>query len=165
VTRTFAYECYADGDVFFFLRDDRRLPLQKLHSYSQGEVVNDLLVRGRAEIGMVDEDPQASHHKLRDRMRVIVSTNDLELRSEGDRHLIIVKPELEECFRRSMKRAGLPSSLPQQPTELRAMLNVPNHSKHKLFREELESLYRESKARNVQTFITELEGIVQKLLE
>ena len=161
---TFAYECYADGDVFLFLRDHCKLPIKKLHSYSQGEVINDLLVRNRAEVGMVDEDPLSSHHKLRDQMQVVEGNDDLELRIKQDQHLIIVKPELEECFVKSMKRVRLDSKLPAQAKELQRILSVPNRSQHEVFREELTMLYRESKAQNVQTFVTRIEAVLRRLL-
>jgi hypothetical protein len=46
-----AVECYADLDVFHFLRDTLRVPLRKFHAFSQGEVVNRVVVRQRAELG------------------------------------------------------------------------------------------------------------------
>lgn len=164
MTRIFAYECYADEDVFQFLKDECKLPIRKHHAYGQGEVVNAVLVKRRADIGMVDEDPLSSHHSQRDQAQLISTTDNLVLRGQGDRYLIIVKPELEECFQRSMRIIGLRSSLPSRPEELRATLNISSHSKHKLFREELKTLYRESKARNVQTFVTDLENTLRKLL-
>jgi len=63
-----------------------------------------------------------------------------------------------------MQRVKLESSLPRQSRELRRILNIPNHSKHRVFREELTGLYRESKAKNTGTFLTELEAIVRDLL-
>jgi hypothetical protein len=63
-----------------------------------------------------------------------------------------------------MRRVNLASNLPLRASELRAMLNIPTHSKHRAFREELVALYRESRARNVSTFVADLEGIVRGLL-
>jgi hypothetical protein len=103
VTTVFAFECFADQDVFLFLRDERKLTVSGLHSYGQGAVVTSVLTKRRAVVGMVDEDPRSTHHRLRDQMQVILSTSSLELRMREDRYLIIVKPELEECFLRSMK--------------------------------------------------------------
>ena len=160
----FAYECYADQDVFQFLRDDRRLLIRGFHGFGQGEVVNAVFVKQTADIGMVDEDPFSSHHRQRDKAQVVSTTNDLILRRQGDQYLLIVKPDLEECFLRSMRRVTLASNLPQRASDLRAMLNIPTHSKHKVFREELEALHRESKARNVRTFVADLEAILRDLL-
>jgi hypothetical protein len=164
VTKVCAYECYADEDVFYFLRDDCRLPIRHLHGYGQGDVVNAVFVNHTADVGMVDEDPFSSHHSQRDKAQLVSETNDLALCRQGNRHLIIVKPDLEECFLRSMQRVRLDSKLPRRAGELRAILNLPNHAKHKIFREELVALHRESKARNVGTFVTDLEAIIRGLL-
>jgi len=161
----FAYECYADQDVFFFLKDECKLPLDRFHGFGQGEVVNEVLVRRRADVGMVDEDPRSSHHGRRDTMDVVSETNDLQLRRSNDRHLIVVKPNLEQCFLRSMKRLDLPSTLGERPQDLRARLNLPKHSAHKGFQRDLSTLYQVSKERKVATFITELEELLRKLNE
>jgi hypothetical protein len=162
--RTFAYECYADEDVFYFLRDGCKLPIERLHGYGQGEVVNELLVRRRANLGMVDEDPLTTHHPLRDRMQVVSTTNDLELRKRDDRHLIIVKPDLENCFLRGARIARLESALPTRPQDLRRVLGIPDHPIHQVFRQELNTLHQESKKRGMQTFVTELESMLRGLL-
>lgn len=113
---------------------------------------------------MVDEDPFSSHHSARDKAQVVSTTDDLILCRQGNRHLIIVKPDLEGCFLRSMQRVKLDSNLPRQPRELREILNIPTHSKHRVFREELVALYRESKTRKVGTFVADLESILRGLL-
>lgn len=164
MTLTFAYECYADEDVVLFLRDHRHLPLGKRHSFGQGEVVNDLLKKAHADIGMVDEDPGSSHHPLRDQMEVIHRTDDLEIRRKSGRHLVILKPELEDCFLRSMRRASLKTNLPSNPKELQKLLNLPKHPAHETFREELARLYGVAIARGIKTFITDLEHIIKTLL-
>ena len=160
----FAYECYADEDIFRFLRDECKLPLRGFHGFGQGEVINAVLVKQTAEIGMVDEDPFSSHHRQRDNTQVVSTTTDLIARRQGNRHLIIVRPDLEECFLRSMSRVNIESVLPRRAGELRSILNIPHHPKHQKFREELGALYRASKARPVETFVTELEKIVRDLL-
>lgn len=164
MTRVFAYECYADDDVFHFLKDECKLSLRSFHGFGQGEVVNAVFVRQTADIGMVDEDPFSSHHSQRDKAQLVSETNDLALCRQGNRHLIIVKPDLEECFLRSMQRVRLDSKLPRRAGELRALLNLPNQAKHKLFLEELVALHRESKTRKIGTFVTELENILRGLL-
>lgn len=35
----FAYECFADADVFRFLKESCRLPLEGFHGFGQGPVV------------------------------------------------------------------------------------------------------------------------------
>lgn len=163
MTLTFAYECYADEDIVAFLRDHCRLPLRKRHSYGQGEVVNDLFRNARADVGMVDEDPGSSHHPLRDKAHVDQRTQDLEVRRRSGRHLIILKPELEECFIRSMTRAGLPVTIAQTPKALQELLNIPDHSSHREFRQQLRLLHERAIAKKVPTFITDLERIVRGL--
>lgn len=151
MTKVFAYKCYADKDVFLFLKEERGLPIEGLHGFGAGEVVNEVLIRGRADIGMVDEDPLSSHHAQRDEPQLVSTTENLMVRRRRDRYLLIVKPELEECFLRSVRLVGLESRLPNRPADLRALLGIPNNPKHRAFREELSSLYRESKARRVRT--------------
>jgi len=163
VTRTFAFECYADQDVVLFLRDDRGLPIRRFHASGQGGVINALLEKRKADLGMVDEDPLSSHHRLRDQMRVVSTTNDLELREQNGRYLIIVKPDLEECFRRCVARLDLESGLPKRSEELRTLLGIEGTRPHKVFRQELNTLYRESQRQRIQTFVTELEGILRSL--
>jgi hypothetical protein len=102
VSRVFAYECYADGALFQFLKSVGNVPIRGLHPYGQGEVVNALLIKRTAEIGMVDEDPRSTHHPLRDRMRVVHAIEDFELREQEGRYLGILKPELEECYLRAV---------------------------------------------------------------
>lgn len=163
--KVFAFECFADRDVFEFLKRDRRLPVRPDHCGDQGRVVHAVLVKRDADIGLVDEDPMSSHHGRRDDTQVIHSTDSLVVRQQGNRYLVVVKPELEECFRRSMRLVKLESRLPAQPQEMRALLGIPNTAKHRVFQEELTMLYRESKARNVKTFVTDLEDAVRSIVE
>ena len=74
MTRVFAYECYADDDVFHFLKDECKLSLRSFHGFGQGEVVNAVFVRQTADIGMVDEDPFSSHHSQRDKAQLVSET-------------------------------------------------------------------------------------------
>ena len=147
------------------MRDDCKLPLDHFHGFGKGEVVNEVLVRRRADVGMVDEDPMSSHHARRDAMELVSETNDTQLRRSKDRHVIVIKPNLEQCFLRSMKRVELESTLGERPQDLRARLNLPKHSAHKDFRRDLSTLYQVSRARKVATFIIELEEILRKLNE
>lgn len=163
MTFTFAYECYADEDIILVLRDRFNIALRKRHSGNQGEVINDLLKSSLADIGMVDEDPGSSHHRLRDQMQVVHTTGDIEVRRMSGRHLIILKPELEDCFVNSMRRAALTTKLPSDPKDLQKVLNLPSHPSHKIFRDELGELHRVATARKVNTFITDLESIIRRL--
>ncbi len=164
MTATFAFECYADQDVVLVLREECQLPLQKRHSFGQGEVINDLLRNDRAEIGMVDEDPLSSHHPLRDTMHVEEVTPDVEHRRRSKKHLIILKPELEECFIRSMRRAGVDLTVAGNAKDLQKVLNIPNHPKHAEFRQQLRDLRQAAETKHVPTFITDLERIVRASL-
>ena len=43
MTKTFAYECFADGDVFSFLQEDCGFSLKGFHAHGQGRVVEAVL--------------------------------------------------------------------------------------------------------------------------
>ncbi len=88
---------------------------------------------------------------------------DLEVRKDKGQHLIVVRPELEECFFRSMKRINLKSELSDRPEDLRRILGAPNreHPKHKAFRRELKDLYERAKSKRTPSFILDLEKIVR----
>lgn len=98
-------------------------------------------------------------------MRVVYSSTDIEFRRQDDRHLSVIKPELEECFLRGMKRVGLVTNLGSTPRDLQSILNLPNHPKHKVFQQELAALYRESKAKNIETFATEIDEVLRPLVK
>jgi len=168
VTVAFAFECFADQEIFQFLRIDLQLPLLGVHSDSQGEVINHLLLKGRARIGMVDEDPFTTHHAERDRMEVLRSTDALEYRrAKRDgipRHLLIVRPDLESCFLRSLNKLGLESKLARGTRELHRLLGKRRSRYRSVFREDLKSLHSESKGKRTSTFITELEDILRQIL-
>ena len=63
-----------------------------------------------------------------------------------------------------MRRARLDSGLPSQSKELQALLNVPNHRKHGVFRNELALLYEKSKADRIATLASDLERVVRGLV-
>ena len=150
--------------MFFVLRDHCRLPLVRLHSFSQGEVINDLLVRRRVGIGMVDEDPGRSHHRLRDTMQLELENEDIEVRKRDGRHLLVLKPDLEQCFLRSIRRLHAESALPAAAPALRAILNLPNHPKHVTFRQELAQVRELGRSQGVATFVTRLEDAVGEVV-
>ncbi len=164
MTKVLAFECYADGDVIDFLLGDCRIPLKRFHAYGQGEVVNAVFVRKRANVGLVDEDPLSSHHRERDKTSLVRDASNLQLRRQGDRFLILLRPDLEACFLRGVSVLGMTSKLPARAPDLHGVLNVPNTSKHDLFRAELRQMHEQSKRRNISTFIAELEGMVCELL-
>jgi hypothetical protein len=147
-------ECYADRDVFVFLKAHCRLRGRR----SPGK-------KEEAEIGMVDEDPLSSHHRERDRMESMRESPSLEVRRRDERHLLIVRPDLERCFLRSMRLANLRSQLGERPADLRTFLNLPMHPKHRVFREELEQLHARSRERRIDTLIPELERAVRDILQ
>lgn len=96
-------------------------------------------------------------------MRVVRATNDVEVREQDGRFLLIIKPDLEECFRRCMGRVGLESKLPGRADELRRGLGIPGTRLHQIFRQELDTLSQESRHRRIQTFVTDLEDTVRNL--
>ena len=159
-----AFECYADSDFLHFLLTTGQLELRPFHAWGQGEVVNAVLVRGACEVGIVDEDPAATHHRERDKTRLVRATSSVELRSRSDRHLLVIKPDLEHCFLRSMELAGLESSLPADFSTLHATLNVERSVKHEVFRRELTSLYAASKKRSLSTLVTDALDILRSVM-
>ena len=159
----FAFECFADGDVFLVLRDSCQLPIAKRHAGSQGEVVN-AVIQGRAQIGMVDEDPMSTHHGARERMKLIHISQDIDLREQSERHLIVIKPELEECFLRSASLVDFKSTLSPHAGELRRRLGRERSKDHEAFRRELLEVHRLGKERRVRTFIEEIVELLRKVL-
>jgi len=125
-------------------------------------VINDL-IEDKIQVGMVDEDPGRPHHARRDAMVVVSATPILQVKRDGNRYLLIVKPELEPCFIRSMELVHLETELPTDPSRLQAILNLPRHPKHARFREELIRLYDESRRRNVATLMTQLHDALRAL--
>jgi hypothetical protein len=164
VTTLVAVECYADEGLVVFAKTYLKLSVARLHSFSQGEVIKDVFINQAAHIGIVDEDPGKSHHSLRDSMAVVYRGKDIELRKREGRHLIVVKPELEDCFLSAMSRVGLKSKLGPDAHDLQAVLNLPNHPKHKTFREELALLHAESIKKKQTTLVTELEDLLKQLI-
>jgi hypothetical protein len=161
----FAFECYGDQEVFRFLREQLDLALSPRHSYSQGEVINDLLVRRNASLGMVDEDRSASHHARRDSMKVIRSGVDIEHRCEGDRHLIVIKPDLERCFFNAMNRVGIKPTCAESPGKLHRLLAAPRGRPHHAFAADLRTLLDASRRRSVATFLTEIADALRGILD
>jgi hypothetical protein len=158
-----AFECYADEDLVTFAHEAFGLRLRKAHEGGQGQVIRRLLERGTADVGLVDEDPGRTHHRQRDRMAVVSSTDFLEHRRAGERHLIVVKPDLERCFRRSVELLGLESQLPTRPEDLRRVLGVPGTNVHARFRAELRALYEASVGRRVGSLVRDLEAVFRAI--
>lgn len=158
----FAFECYADRDVFRFLRETGSLPLKELHAFGQGEVVK-AIATGKATIGMVDEDPRRTHHRLRDAMRVVRTTGDFELRESSGRYLGVLRPELEGCFLRAANLLGIRTKLPREAPELRRLLNRPNSSAHGTFVNSLGQIYAEARSRRESNFLTELAEMLERV--
>ena len=164
MTISIAFECFADQDVCIHLRDSRGLRLKLMHEGGQGDVVNQVLVAKKASIGMVDEDPDSSHHRLRDQTELESDLRGgVQVRQKDGRFLIIVRPELEECFIASAQRAGFKSSLPANPGELRRLLGIPGHPAHATFRSELGSLHQIATANRIPTLVTDLEDSLKRL--
>lgn len=158
----FAFECYADRDVFRFLGEAGPRPLKELHAFGQGEVVK-ALATGKAAIGMVDEDPRRTHHRLRDAMRVVRTTADFELRESGGRYLGVLRPELEGCFLRAADFLGIRTALPREAPELRRLLGRPNSSAHDAFIRGLRQVYAEAQPRGASNFLTELVAMLERV--
>ncbi len=157
-----AFECFGDQDIFHHLQLRCHLPLEPVHSYSQGEVIRDLS-RGKADAGVVDEDPGKSHHGERDRMAVVSSDAGLEVRAARGRWLFILAPDLETCFFEAMQRVGEKPSCGKNPAELHRRLGTPGKSAHDLFRSDLERLRQAARARKLPVFLTLLEERLRAL--
>lgn len=158
-----AYECYADRDVFRFLRETVKRSLKDFHAYGQGDVVNALLVKKTVTFGMVDEDPRSTHHPLRDAMRVVRTVEDFELRESQGLYLAILKPELEQAFVRASRLLTVESSLPKDPSSLRRSLLRPNSSLHDSFVQALRQLYRAAREKKQAIFLTELVSMFDRV--
>lgn len=140
-----------------------RLRIEGLHSGSQGNVINNLQ-KGLAEIGMVDEDPQSTHHPMRSQMQMVWKSNDLEHRVKRNQHLIIVRPDLESCFLRSAARIKIQTRLPGERKDLHRILAVEqDRSAHEAFRDALRQCYDRSHSSGTETFITELAKLIRDL--
>jgi len=163
VKLVFAYECYADRDVLRFLRETVKRPLEDSHKFGQGAVVNALLVKKTVRVGMVDEDPRSSHHRLRDDMAVLRTTADFELRESDGRYLAILKPELEAAFLRSITLLRIKTSLPDDSSTLRRVLQERNSSLHDVFIRTLRQLYAEARERGKSIFLTDLVAMLEKV--
>ncbi len=159
----FGYECYPDRDVFLFLRRTVGRAMKEFHGYGQGDVVNALLVKKTVAVGMVDEDPRSTHHRLRGAMKVVRTIDDFELRESEGRYLAIVKPELEAAFIRASQILGVDLSLPKDPSSLRRALLRQNSSSHDTFIEALSQLHAAARARRQAIFLTELIAMIERV--
>lgn len=163
MTRRVAIEWYADEDLVRVLAEACGLPLKGLHRFGQGPVVEAVLERGTAPIGIVDEDPDKPHHRLRDSTEEAEKTENVVWRRRRDRHLFLIRPDLETCFLRSWTRLGeTPKGLPNRPADLQRLLNRPPPlGAHETFRRELASLREESRRKRVTTFVADLERMIR----
>jgi len=160
----FAFECFADEDVWHILTFECGLPPKKLHSESKGRVVADTLKEGNAHLGLVDEEPCTAPPESLRRATRVERTDDVEVRKIKDRHILILRPRLEECFLAGMRRVGLESQLASEAGELHRFLGTQNIRRHEQFREELTLLLRVSRRRRIRVFISVLEDLVRKVM-
>lgn len=161
-----AFEGFGDRDVVLFLQNNRSLALKGVHSFSQGEVIN-AVIRGTADAGIVDEDPNRSHHRGRDAMRQIARTADvdvLEMTDAARRKVYVLKPDLEGCYFAGLGRAKLKSSIADTPDELHRKLGQPKSRTHDAFRAELATLHDAAIARNCDCFTRDLEHLLSELM-
>jgi hypothetical protein len=157
-----AHECFGDGDVVQFLRE-RGVPVEPLHSYSQGNVVRDVLAR-KAAVGMVDEDPMSTHHRARDRMVVVHRGQDVDLLKETGRYLLVLKPDLEGCFFAAARRLAVSPSIAKSTSELHRLLGKPQGRQHEQFRAELTLIHAAAQERKMPSFTLELETLLGTIL-
>lgn len=152
----FAYECYADHDVYSFLVANCIPDLRPVHCFGQGEVVHPVLVRWSVSIGMVDEDPDSSHHRARDRASLLVDGTFVQVRELNGHVLAVVKPWLELSFLNSMRECGLKSDLGEDAKLIRLFLSTERGEKHAVFRRELKQLYEVSLSKGIASLPVEL---------
>lgn len=159
-----AVECFADLTLLKFMRDQCGLPqLIDRHSYSQGEVVKAVFETGRADAGIVDEDPGKSHHRLRDNAHVIGRGIDVEVLELNHRRLFLVKPDLETCFIRGMKRVKESCSFNNASQMHRMLSTSSSRREHERFARDL-GLLRDASARlSVPSLVSELEDGLRAL--
>lgn len=158
----FAFKCYADRDVYAWVRLVLNLNLKSFHGGGQGEVIN-ALINDKADVGMVDQDPFGPHHRERDNFQLVRSIVTAEVRRRGSKYLVVIKPELEQCFLHEIERLGLDSQLPNSAAELRTLLNIPEHRKHEALRTELAAVYQRGRERGLATFLSEVEAVIREL--
>lgn len=157
------YECWADRDIVEFLRNKCQLKFDSEHSFGQGNVVG-TVERGKAWLGIIDEDRNKSHHGARERATLIISMDYVDLYRLDKRFLVVVKPALEKAFLASMSRVNLHSEFPSDARAMKHMLNYPRSPWHTVFVKELGNLYESSRAFSVATLLTDLEACVRKAL-
>lgn len=162
---TFAFECYADQDLYEILRSECALALEKRHSYNKGEVVKDVFKSGRARVGIVDQDPGTTPPRTLGQAALVRRLGDIELRKHQSRHVLVLCPRLEECFFKGMSQAGITPEIARTPDELHRLLATGHRRRHEKFREELKRLVLESRRRNLKTFIIDLETLLKELIE
>ena len=159
-----AVECFADFTLLEFLRDTCGIrALTDHHAHSQGEVIKAVFEKGRADAGIVDEDPGKSHHKLRDRTTLVRPGIDVDVQRLEGRFLFVVKPNLEVCFFRAMTRTKQ-SSWFKDASQMHRILGVSSSREHPRFKEELRLLRDAGAKRNVPTFLSELEQGLKEIV-
>jgi len=104
VKLVFAFECFADEDIWHILVNECGLPLRKRHSESKGRVVTDTLRNFRAHLGLVDQDPGAVPPESLQQAKRVQFEGDVELRTLRDHYVLILRPRLEDCFMKGMRR-------------------------------------------------------------
>ncbi|HEY2728634.1 MAG TPA: hypothetical protein VGK52_01760 [Polyangia bacterium] len=159
-----AVECFADLDLLEFLRDHCDLPnLVDHHAYSQGEVVKAVFEKGRADVGIVDEDPNRSHHSLRDRMKIIRTGVDVDVHELGGRRLLVVKPELEKSFVRAMSRIKQESHF-KTSSEMHRVLSSQTSRQHDRFKAELMHLRDAYASKKIKNLVSELADALREVV-
>jgi len=158
-----AVECYADVTLVEFLRDECDLRgLVPRHVNSQGEVVKAIFQTATAEVGIVDEDPNKPHHRLRDQARLVWSGVDVELRELDRRHLLVVKTDLETCFLRAMNRLNETSWF-ESRTRMHRILQPRMSRERDRFKKELARLRDAGKQRGIPELVSEIAEQLRKL--
>ena len=160
----FAFECFADEDIWHILVNECGLPLRKRHSESKGRVATDTLRNFRAHLGLVDQDPGAVAPETLQQAKRVQFEGDVELRTLRDHHVLILHPRLEDCFMKGMRGVGLRSQLARTADELHRVLGTPSAYRHNLFREELRTLRTQAKRKRIPVFLIDLEKIVRRLV-
>ena len=85
-------------------------------------------------------------------------------RALRDHHVLILHPQLEDCFMKGMRGVGLKSELARTAEELHRVVGTPSAYRHNLSREELRTLRSQAKRKRIPVFLIDLEKIVRRLV-
>jgi hypothetical protein len=134
-----AVECYADTRLVLTLG---ATAASVHHAKGKGQVL-DILRRGRASVGVVDEDPGSTEYPEMRQYEVAEHAGSLRLwrhRTVAGRRVVVISPRLEEWLLGRSRHAGVDPStygLAADPRRLHDSGRYDRHPRFRLFIAEL----------------------------